>query len=170
MINEKSTRELIKNLAAKLPKFPDGRINYSQSDIAPVVTIFIESEGKILLLKRSEKMRNYPGKWNAVTGYLDEVVPIKEKVIEELREETGITEKEIVTMHYGEPYKMRDEQLRKTWIIHPVLVKTSVKPEIVLDQEHTECLWIKSEELFQFDTPPKLDESLRRALTRYRAK
>lgn len=166
MTNEKNTHELIKSLAAKLPKFPDGRINYSQSDIAPVVTVFIESEGKILLLKRSEKMKNYPGKWNAVTGYLDEVVPIKEKVMEELREETGITEKEIAAMRYGEPYEMRDEQLKKTWVIHPVLVKTSVKPEITLDQEHTKCLWIKPEELSRFDTPPKLDESLRRVLIR----
>lgn len=164
MTSEQSTREMVKNLAAKLPKFPDGRINYSQSDVAPVVTVFIECDGKILLLRRNEKMRNYPGRWNAVTGYIDEVVPVKQKVLEELREETGITEKEIAAIHYGKPYEMKDEQLRKTWIIHPVLVKMNMRPEIKLDQEHTECLWIAPEELSRFDTPPKLDESLNRVL------
>ena len=32
----------IQKFSDKLPKFPDGRINYSNSKIAPVITIFIK--------------------------------------------------------------------------------------------------------------------------------
>jgi len=38
----------IKEFANKLPKFPDGRIDYSNSDIAPVITVFIKHKDKIL--------------------------------------------------------------------------------------------------------------------------
>ena len=39
----------------RLPKFPDGRIDYSNSDKAPVLTCFVRFEDEILLLKRSEE-------------------------------------------------------------------------------------------------------------------
>ena len=49
--------EIVKELSKTLPRFPDGRIDYSNSDVAPVVTIFVEYGNKILLLRRSDKVK-----------------------------------------------------------------------------------------------------------------
>jgi len=71
--------KLLKEFSKKLPKFEDGRINYSCSDEAPVITIFVRYKDKILLLKRSDKVAAYKGKWNTIAGYLDEIRPNKRK-------------------------------------------------------------------------------------------
>lgn len=157
---EKEILEVVKKLSKTLPKFPDGRINYSNSDIAPVITVFVKYKDKILLLKRSDKVKTYKGKWNTVAGYLDELKPIKEKVLEELEEEVGIKEDAISAIQFGEPYKFVDEKINKTWIIFPILVELEEKVEIKLDWEHTEFKWVKKEELDNFDTVPNLDKSL----------
>ena len=78
-----------------LPRFPDGRINYKDSKKAAVLTCFVKFKDKILLLKRSDYVWTYKGKWNTVAGYIDEDKPLKEKVLEELREEIDVEEDNI---------------------------------------------------------------------------
>jgi len=152
--------KLIEEFAQKLSKLPDGRIDYSNSDTAPVITIFVKYEDKILLLKRSDKVRAYQGKWNSVAGYLDELKPIRQKSLEEVREETGIKEDNISSIQVGESYEFKDTEIDKTWIIHPILVELKNEPEIQLNWEHTEYKWIKPEELKNFDIVLSLDKSL----------
>ncbi len=160
-MDEQKMLETIKQFAEKLPKFPDGRINYSNSDTAPVITIFIKHQDKILLLKRSDKVRTYQEKWNTVAGYLDEIKPIQEKVLEEIREELGIErDNNILSIHLGESYQFTDTEVKKTWIVHPVLIKLRNKPEIKLDWEHTEYKWIKPEEIKNFESVSNLENSL----------
>lgn len=158
--------KIIKEFSEKLPHFPDGRINYSNSDEAPVVTCFLKYKDKIFLLKRSDKVRTYREKWNTVAGYLDEPKLVREKALEEIKEEIGIKENNILSIHIGKYYKFTDSEIEKhkTWITCPVLVELKNKPEIKLDWEHTEYKWIKPEKLKDFDIVPKLDESLKRAL------
>lgn len=163
-MNEKNILSLLKKFSNELPKFEDGSIDYSNSNEAPVITVFVKYQDKILLLKRSDKVRTYRRKWNTVAGYLDEVKPIKEKVLEELREETKISEKDILNIKYGDPYKLKDKKIKKTWIVHPVLVALKNKVEIKIDWEHTEYRWIKIEELKDYDFVASLDETLRRVL------
>lgn len=157
--NEKALK-LIEEFAKKLAKLPDGRIDYSNSDTAPVVTIFVKYKDKILLLKRSHKVRAYQGKWNSVAGYLDELKPIRQKVLEEIKEEIGVKEDNISSIRVGKSYEFNDTEIGKTWIIHPILVELKDRPEIQLDWEHTEYKWIKPEELKNFDIVPSLDKSL----------
>ncbi len=161
---EEEILKLLRELAEKLPRFPDGRIDYSNSDVAPVITIFIRYGDKILLLRRSDKVGTYKGKWNTVAGYLDEVKPIREKVLEELLEEVGIREDEVSSINFGESYKFVDQLVNRTWIVYPVLVDLKERPEIKLNWEHEEYRWIDPKELKNYDTVPKLEESLKRVL------
>jgi isopentenyldiphosphate isomerase len=161
---EQDVIKIVEYFAKKLPRFSDGRIDYSKSDVAPVVTVFIRYKGKVLLLKRSDRVGIYPGKWNTVTGYLDEVKTIREKVLEEIREEIGIGDDDILSYDFGESYEFKDVGANKTWIVHPVLVELKDKPVIRLDWEHTEYRWIKPDEIKKFDIVPRLDESLKRAI------
>ena len=155
--------ETIEELARELPRFPDGRIDYSNSHVALTLTAFVKYEDKILLLKRSGKVRTYRRKWCAVTGYLDELKPISRKALEEVQEELGIRESSISSISIGKPYEFTDAELNITWVDHPILVELKNKPRVKLDWEHTEYRWIKPEEMKDFDTVPGLDKSLENA-------
>jgi 8-oxo-dGTP pyrophosphatase MutT (NUDIX family) len=148
---------------SKLPRFPDGRIDYTNAEAAPVITVFVKSGNKVLLLKRSGKVGHYKGKWNAIAGYLDEERPAREKVLEELREEAGIPEKQVKSIGFGEPFANKDKAIKRTWLIHPVLVEVR-DPSIRLDWEHTDYAWIKPQELTNYDHVPSLEKSLASAL------
>lgn len=144
-----------------LPKFPDGRIDYSGSDKAPVIICFVKHKDEILLLKRSDKVRAYQGLWNGVGGYIDEVKSIEDKAREELNEELGLSNDIISQIKTASHYEFFDKAIGKTWIIFPVLVKVKEKLEIKLDWEHTEYKWIKPEDLRNYKTVPELDKALK---------
>jgi len=161
---EQEILEKVKEFTKKLPKFPDGRIDYTHSNTALVLTVFIKHKDKILLLKRSDKVGTHKGKWNTVTGYIDEPKPPIKKIMEEISEELGITEDNILSYNLGEPFEFTDPGAKKTWIVHPAGVELKTNPDIKLDWEHTEYKWIKPEELKKFDTVPNLNLSLKRGL------
>src|SRR3989338_133082 len=159
----KDILDIIKEFSKKLPKFKDGRIDYSKSNEAPVITVFIKFKDKILLLKLSDKVLTYKGKWNTIAGYLDEVKPIEDKVKEELREKINV--KEFLSIKIGKYFKILDKKINKKWIVTPVLVELKDKPEIKLDWEHTEFEWIKPEEMKNYDTVVSLDKSLEKVIS-----
>jgi len=162
-MNEEKILGIIQKFSKKLPHFPDGRINYSSSRTAPVINVVVKHKDKILLLKRSDKVNSYKGKWNTIGGYLDELKPVKEKVFEELREELGIKCAN-ENIYFGEIYEFHDTEIGKTWIICPVLVEFPRKPRIRLDWEHTDYSWVKPEEISHYDTVPKLGDVLDRVI------
>ena len=145
-----------------LPRFPDGRINYSTSNKAPVINCFVKYKDKILILKRSNKVRAYKGKWNSVGGYIDEDKPVKIKALEELSEELKINKEIIKRVKVGKSYELTDEAIKKTWIIFPILVELKEVPKIILDFEHTDFKWIKPEELINYDVVSGLNEILKK--------
>jgi len=157
--------KVLKELYDTLPKFPNGRINYKNASKAAVLTCFVEYQDKILLLKRSNKVGTYKELWNTVSGYLDELKSLKEKTNEELHEELGISENEIKDITFGDVYEFTDEDIKKTWIIHPVLVKLAKKPTLKIDWEHTEYIWIHPYEITDYTTVPNLDKTLHKIIT-----
>jgi len=161
-MEEQRILEIMEELGRGLPRFPDGRIDYTHSDLAPVVSVFVTFRGRLLLLKRSGEVTENKGKWSSVSGYLDRMEPIREKVIGELEEETGIGEGFIAEIIIGEPYETFDEETKKKWLICPFRVELNRKPEIRLDFEHTEYRWIRPEEIGDFDTIIDLEKSYSR--------
>ncbi len=164
MNNKIVLKRVLQEFSTKLPKFPDGRINYSNSDKAPVLICFVKYQDKVLLLKRSNKVRTYKGLWNSVTGYLDEFRPLEEKAKEELHEEVGITPSMIKHIKLGMPYELKDTSINKVWIIFPILVELNIKPTIKLDWEHAEHKWIYPSKLKDFDIVFGLDKTMARVL------
>ncbi len=152
------------DLFSKLPRFPDGRINYTNSAKAAVVSVIIKYKDNILLLKRSDKVGNYRGKWNVVAGYLDDETPIREKALAEVREETGITNKDISAVKIFSPITIKDNVLKKIFIAHISLIALKSRPKIKLDWEHTAFKWVKPQDVRKFDVVYGLDKLLRRIL------
>ncbi len=140
-MDRKRVLEILKSFYRDLPHFPDGRIDYSNSNEAPTVVAFLKYKSEVLLLKRSNKVRTHEGRWSVVAGYLDELKPVSEKVIEEIKEETGIGKDKILSVKQGEVRKFYDDE--KTWISHPFLIELKEKPKVELDWEHTDFEWVE---------------------------
>ena len=61
-------------------------------DIVPMVTIFIEKDDKILMLKRAPTKKIAPNKWAGIGGHIEKEeykTPMK-ACLRELEEETGL--------------------------------------------------------------------------------
>ena len=123
-----------------------------------VVTSFIRHQGKILLLRRSEKVGSYKGRWAGVSGYLEESSPLAQ-ALKELYEETGLTESQVELVKSGRPLEVPDRELGICWLVHPFLFETAVPEKIRLDWEHVEMQWVEPVLLQQLPTVPKLAEA-----------
>lgn len=154
----------LREFAGCLPRFSDGRIDYTESSTAPVLNCIVYYQGCILLLKRSHEVGTYKGQWGAVTGFIDRPEPLRDIILIELREELAVKEGDISSITIAEPYRFYDAAISKTWLIHPVLVEIGHKPSIRLDWEHTEYCWIKPSDITALDTMPGQTESIKRAL------
>jgi len=130
-----------------------GQIDYTNARWAPVINCVVKHKDKILLVKRSSDMKFYPGWWNGLGGFLDDDKSLEEKVKEEILEEIGIVEKDIISIKLGEVFDLDDPESRKTWIIHPVIVEVNTD-KVILDWEAEDYRWIKLEELASFGITP----------------
>jgi len=148
----------------KLPKLPDGRIDFSQAEETPIFLCVVRHGAEVLLLKRSYKVGVYRGWWNAVAGYIDEPKPIEEHVYQHLQQELGVPPVQVTSLKTGNPYHFYDFVLGKNWLIYPVVVELKDKPAIVLDEEHTAYRWIHPQEISQYDIVPGLYDSLKRLI------
>jgi len=162
--SEQKIQELIQHFSNTLPHFPDGRIDYTNAHTAPVLTIFVSYEKKILLLKRSQHVHTYKGKWNTIAGYIDEPRPLKEKIQAELNEEIGLKPSDILSYHLGDSFSFTDENLQITWLVHPVIIQLKNPVKIILDWEHTEYTWIDPKDITTYDLVPNAQNSLNAVL------
>src|SRR3989338_8118254 len=137
----------------KIFKPKPGQIDYTHARWAPVINCVVELDGKFLIVKRNSSMRLYPGYWNGIAGFLDDTKSLGKKVKEELLEEAGIKARDILSIRLGEIFDLNDPKYRKTWVVHPVLVKVKNK-RITLDWEAEDYRWISPREIKRFNTTP----------------
>ena len=126
-----------------------------------VVTVFLEHEDKILILKRSPEVRTYQGKWAGVSGSVDGGSPLMQ-AMKEVEEETGLRRSDVRFRKAGREFEVDDSGLGYRWIVHPFLFEALSLERFTLDWEHSEHKWIHPRELDLFETVPLLQESLQR--------
>ena len=127
-----------------------------------IVTSFLINTEKILILKRSEKVKSMKNLWAGISGIIeDNEKPIKRAKIEIL-EEVGIEESDIILMKEGEIILIESPQyVNHQWEVYPFLFSCSNK-EIKLNWENSDSRWIRINELNNFTTVPSLDRVLAR--------
>ncbi|HEY33208.1 MAG TPA: NUDIX pyrophosphatase [Dehalococcoidia bacterium] len=125
-----------------------------------VVTCFIESGGEILLLRRSQQVGSYQGRWAGVSGYVDTTPD--EQVLTEIREETSLQPMDLELLKKGEPLPIEDNELGVRWVVHPYLFRIKDRGKIQTDWEHTETRWIAPKDIDKLTTVPRLKETLDR--------
>ena len=125
-----------------------------------VVTCFLESDGDILLLRRSDRVGTYQGRWAGVSGYIDGTAD--EQALVEIAEETGLAGDDIALLKKGEPLEVDDEGLGMRWVVHPYLFQVRERGRVRIDWEHREARWINPADMGIYQTVPMLQEALAR--------
>ena len=125
-----------------------------------IVTSFITDNNKVLLLKRSQKVKTMKGLWAGISGIIekDEEPLTRAKI--EIFEELGIPEDAISLLKASEQIKVESPQYKNhQWEIFPFLFKVK-EPKIKLNWENSEYRWINSDEISNYETVPNLEKVL----------
>jgi len=126
-----------------------------------IVTSFIKNGDRILILKRSDKVKSMKCLWAGVSGIIEknDTSPLG-RAKTEILEETGIDEEGIELLKANERIKIESAQYKNhEWNIFPFLFKTK-NPEIKLNWENSEFKWIKPNEIKNYETVPELEKIL----------
>jgi len=125
-----------------------------------VVTCFLKSGNEILILRRSGQVGSYRGKWAGVSGYIETTAD--EQALLEIAEETSLPREDVKLLKRGKPLPVEDKELGVRWVVHPYLFHIKDRDKVKIDWEHKEARWIKPSEIDNFETVPKLKETLAR--------
>ncbi len=125
-----------------------------------IVTSFIKDNKKILILKRSEKVKSMKGLWAGISGIIEKDETPLERAKIEIFEEVGILEEEIRLIKSIKEMRINSPQYKNhEWEIFPFLFE-SKKPNVKLNWENSEFRWIEVEELKNYETVPSLEKVL----------
>lgn len=124
-----------------------GQVDYTDIRYAPCIkVIVVNSSGKVLLAKRAEDRRLYPGYWDTFDGFLDDQQSIEEKARQELLEEAGIAAADVVSLKRGQMVVIEAPDYHKTWLLMPVLAEVKTDT-FTLDWEATHAKWFDPKEV-----------------------
>lgn len=135
------------------------QIDYTRARWAPVINCVVKYRDKVLLVKRSSRLRLYPGYWNGISGFLDDRRSLKQKVKDELKEELGIRPKGIASIRLGEIFDQEEPKYKKIWIVHPVLVRVKTN-KVRLDWEANDYQWVRVKNVKGLKLVPGFDKVL----------
>jgi 8-oxo-dGTP pyrophosphatase MutT (NUDIX family) len=129
-----------------------------------IVTSFIQDNQKLLILKRSNKVKTMKGLWAGISGIIEKnEAPLTRAKIE-IYEETSIPEDKIKFIKAADMLKINSPQYENhEWEIFPFLFEAK-NPSIKLNWENSEYTWITVDELKNYNTVPSLEKVLRNLL------
>ncbi|MDH3339873.1 MAG: NUDIX domain-containing protein [Nitrosopumilus sp.] len=125
-----------------------------------IVTSFIKSNDKLLILKRSDRVKSMKGLWAGISGIIEnDEEPLKRAKIE-IFEEVGITEDKVTLIKSAKWMRVNSPQYENhEWEIYPFLFEAE-NPRIKLNWENSQFEWIDIEELENYQTVPSLQKVL----------
>jgi ADP-ribose pyrophosphatase YjhB (NUDIX family) len=105
----------------------------------------------------TKKVGTYRGMWACVSGYIEEGEEAEETAFREITEELGLAKNDVKLLKKADVIHAKDN--RMLWVIHPFLFAAN-KTELNIDWEHVEYKWILPDEIVDYDTVPKLKETI----------
>ena len=125
-----------------------------------IVTSFIKNSNKILILKRSDKVRSMKGLWAGVSGIIENNEKPLDRAKIEIFEEIGIKENKIKLIKNVEKVIISSPQYENhEWEVFSFLFETK-DVKIKLNWENSEFKWIEINEIKNYETVPNLDKIL----------
>jgi len=128
------------------------------------VTSFIQDEQKLLILRRSHQVKTMKGLWAGISGIIEKNEPPLTRAKIEIYEETGISEDKIRLVKKAAKLRIHSPQYENhEWEIFPFLFEAK-NPDIKLNWENSEYMWITIDELKNYNTVPSLEKVLQNLL------
>ena len=125
-----------------------------------IVTCFITNENKILLLKRSDKVKSMKGLWAGVSGIIEKDELPLARAKREIFEEVGLHEEQIKLLKSEKEMRIISPQYKNhEWLVFPFLFGAE-NQTIKLNWENSDYRWISIDEIKNFETVPSLDKVL----------
>ncbi|QLH80403.1 NUDIX domain-containing protein [Halosimplex pelagicum] len=119
-----------------------------------VVTVFLRDDGDVLLLRRSDAVGSYSGRWGAVAGHAEGDPDAAAR--EEIREETGIDpDAETTLVRRGDPFEVVDGDLETRWVVHPYLFDCDTRA-VEPNEETSGFEWVPPTAILRRETVPDL--------------
>jgi 8-oxo-dGTP diphosphatase len=105
------------------------------------------NDGRYLLLKRSQKSRSNPGKWEFPGGKVDRGEILEPALLREVSEETGLA---IALDHVAGAAESEFYEWR---VAHMIMEAHLESGEVCLSDEHSDFTWVPLDELPKMDMP-----------------
>jgi len=128
-----------------------------------MVTVFLERQGKILLMRRSDSAQRYQGKWAGVLMSVSGCSPLTQ-AMQGVEHETGLKGSDVRFVKAGPEFEVKDPRPGTLWIVHPFLFEALCLDRFQLDGTYCDHKWIRPSDLELFETVPLLKKSLSRVL------
>lgn len=124
-----------------------------------VVTCILRNKGKILLLKRSDDVGSYRGRWAGVSGFIEPGEEDADAARRELEEEIGRSKAKLTKAIAPQVFRDGDT----AWVVHSFLFDVDDRT-VRLDWEHVSFEWISPSDVAGFPTVPGLEKIVCRLL------
>ncbi len=132
----------------------------SSLDATAVVTAFLYRRGKVLLLRRSERVGTYPGRWAGVSGYLERL-PLEQALLE-VEQELGVGADQVALRGLGAPMLVTDRAAVTRWLVYTFLFRLRLGGQVRTDWEAASSEWVRPDEVSHRKTVPGLASGLSR--------
>lgn len=138
-----------------------GTIEIKGVEMRSVVSSVILSGGKVLMLKRPDGCRSFPGRWSLVSGKIEDGESPVEAARREIMEETqiNVANPDVVL----KPIYVREG--RTLWKVHPFLYRLS-SAEPVLNDENVAFEWVEPDKVGNRTTVAAVPETVARLMER----
>lgn len=114
-------------------------------------------KGEILLIRRSEKDRNYPGLWEFPGGKLEEGQDVSHALEKEVLEETGLFVLPTSRVAYVESEPAR---FYEGIFIALIGIGKLIGGKLQLSEEHDAYKWVKPDEAYDLPLKPEVRKAL----------
>ncbi|MFH1366465.1 MAG: alpha/beta fold hydrolase [Patescibacteria group bacterium] len=128
--------------------------SYLKKHVDPVINLYIrDNKGKILTIKRSQKVGTHKGLWFGLGGYITSGETVEKTCRREAKEELGIYPRDLKLIKKGTPYRFYEKEYDKDWKVNPVLAESKTK-KIKLNWEADKYLWVLPENIIKHINNP----------------
>ncbi|WP_178915379.1 NUDIX domain-containing protein [Natronomonas gomsonensis] len=124
-------------------------------DERSVVTCFLRHGTEILLVRRSDSVGTYAGRWGGVSGYAEGTPDDAARW--EIDEETGLLESTTL-VRSTDPVAVVDDDHGVRWLVHPYLFDCE-STDVTPNEELADYEWVQPPAILDRETVPKLWET-----------
>ncbi|WP_435123872.1 NUDIX domain-containing protein [Halobaculum sp. D14] len=127
--------------------------------MAHVVTAFLRNRGDLLLVRRSDDVGTYRGRWGGVSGSVEgDPAEALDDARREVCEAVGVDEAALTLVRAGDPVGVDDEQGELT--VHPFLFDCETRA-VSLNDELDDSEWVPATAMLRRRTVPRLWDAYR---------